>query len=441
MPNELPEGTRRTGDLFDAYPNTPEVKVTLERTGMGIGVTIAWSNPDVPYADWFLRDGGYIKGTEPQESLPVPRRVLFQDSHGSALLIRCWARGYHANAFGPGSGTLWAKAAILGVERDVEFERPHGLQTDISGLRHWLGVTSWIEKLDDSAPPGITIQSKKMPAIQIGEFAGVELRLHPTWQYIPERSRDRSILLDVVHCVTRSSDGLDWDDHLNLHRAIRDLLVLSRWRDESCVPVRALRTDDPLVTLDNKKHGDQWRAVVVSDDAHTAPPDVWQRHLIEYAELGPDGLAHWIRLREEFARALDPVISSIDLGETTPHTRLAHTGPGLEALGYLLLLRDDTSEGAARGATLRARFDRILEDVGDSLPFSGHEWRERTVAAYNGLKHANRREPDELDVMQAWAESVMVTRAWAALEVGVPAHVVKARLEQDRQPREFVRIE
>ncbi|AZH77184.1 hypothetical protein CSX12_01255 [Microbacterium sp. Y-01] len=146
-------------------------------------------------------------------------------------------------------------------------------------------------------------------------------------------------------------------------------------------------------------------------------------------------------MRESFARALDPVISSIDIVEAHPHTLLAHTGPGLEALGYLLLMRDGSSEGEARGASLRRRFDRILVDVGDTLPFEGTAWAARTVATYNALKHANRREPDELDVLQTWAESVMVTRAWVAIEVGVPRDVVRVRLERDDQPRLFKRIE
>lgn len=44
MANELPLRTRRTGDFFDSYEDTPEVKVALERSAAGISVTIAWSS-------------------------------------------------------------------------------------------------------------------------------------------------------------------------------------------------------------------------------------------------------------------------------------------------------------------------------------------------------------------------------------------------------------
>lgn len=439
MPNELTRGTRRTGDLYDAHADTPEVKVTLERSTLGISLTIAWSNQEVPYANWFLRDGGYIAGTGPHETVPVPRRVLFHDSHGTVLLIQCWAHGYHANAFGPGSGTLWSRAAILGVEQVLEFDQPHGLQTEISGLRQWLGVRSWKEEISQNQPLALTIRSVDTPLIALGEFDGVSFELAPTWRFVPENNSDRHVLLDVVNCITRSREPQDWDLHLDLHRSVRDLLVLSRWRYESCVPTRAMRLDDPLVTLDGKSHGDQWREVIVSNDDRAPSPSGWNPHLIEYVDLGVDGVGHWIRLRKDFARALDPVISSIDLRSATPHTRLAHTGPGLEALGYMLLQRDGMSEAAASGAPLRKRLDRILDDVADCLPFDGAIWAAHMVRAYNGLKHANRALPDDLEVMQVWAECVIVTRGWVARELGVGREAVRSRLEDDRQPRRFQR--
>ena len=131
----------------------------------------------------------------------------------------------------------------------------------------------------------------------------------------------------------------------------------------------------------------------------------------------------------------------MDLRGATPNTLLAHTGPGLEALGYLLMLRDGIGEKVAANANLQRRFERILQDLGDCLPFDGPTWAHGTVAAYNGLKHANRATPDEVDVMNAWAESIMVVRAWVAVELGIAVEEVKTRLTVDRQPRQYVPVE
>lgn len=443
MPNELSIGARRVGDFIDFYPETPQVKATLERSDRGISLTVPWSDPESEYAQWFMKDAGIMRLPAGPEPLPVPKRVLFRDSHGSVLLIRCWPRGYHSNVLGPGSGTLWARAAIMGPHEDLEFERPHGLKTEISGLRAWLGMTSWHEQRDwSSSSRAATLASQNPPAIEIGEHKGVALQFQPGWQIMREQDGDRRIALDLVRCVTRSDKPLAWDEHRQIHRAIRDLLVLSRWHVESCVEVSALRKDDPPRTLDGTEHpSEQWRAVVVPNDERASPPSRRQPHLLRYGELNEAGILRWLALRDEFARALDPVISSVDLRGTTANTMLAHVGPGLEALGYLLMMRDGVAERTASRANLRTRFDRILADVGECLPFDGPRWASTTVAAYNGLKHANRAEPDPVDVLNAWRECVMVGRAWVAVQLGVSTDHVRARLADDPQGAPFVAIE
>ncbi|MBD7949918.1 ApeA N-terminal domain 1-containing protein [Oerskovia rustica] len=442
MANKLEMGIRRVGDLIDFNQDTPEVKVTLDRSEKGISVTVPWSDPDSPYAQWFLRDGGRIEIPPRPDPLPAPKRVLFHDSHGSVLLVGCFPRGFHSNVMGPGSGTLWARAAIMGVDGDVNFERPHGMQTEISGLRAWLGITSWQEEFDRAdGHRRARLRSQHTPDIGLGEHGGVSLCFRPGWRIAHEDGGDRRIVHDLVHCVTRGGDPLAWDEHQQLHRAIRDLLVLSRWHAESCVVSRVLHKDDPLRTMDGKEHGEQWRDVIVPDDSPAVPPSGFRDHLLRFAELKEEGIGCWIALRNSFARALDPVITSLDIRKASPSTMLAHTGPGLEALGYLLLVRDGKSERVAGSATLRERFDRILADLGDCLPFDGPTWAADTAKAYNGLKHANRAEPDPVDVLNGWRSSVMVVRAWVAIELGTPAVDVKARLARDPQRHPYVKAE
>jgi hypothetical protein len=218
--------------------------------------------------------------------------------------------------------------------------------------------------------------------------------------------------------------------------AVRDLLVISRWRKESCVPIKALREDD-LNQADGGTAGPEWRAVVVSSDERAQAPTGYRPHLILFSDIHASGIDRWISLRNEFGRALDPVISSLGLRDATPHTLLAHTGPGLEALGYLLLVGDGMSKGKAKNTHLDERLERILRDVGDSLPFEGSGWATSTAKAYNSLKHANRLLPDRTDMLNCWADSVMVVRAWVALRLQIPMRVVKSRLETDGQDRGY----
>lgn len=436
MPNELTVGTIRVGDFIDFYEETPQVKATLERSEQGISVVLSWSEPDSPYAFWFLGADTFRitnAGRPAAAAPPPPKRALFYDSHGFVLLTRCWPRGYHTHALGPGTGRLWAKAAILDVNRDIEFDKPHGLRTEISGLREWLGVTSWEQTVTWQGEATAALSSKRASSIEVGSYRGLTISLVPTWQIQPDPALDRRIVLDLLYCTTRSSTGEDWGTHLHAHRAFRDLLVISRWQPESCVEAAALREDDPLLTMDGKEHGDQWREVIVPQDERTPQPAGYRPHLIKYEDLKEAGLLRWLTLRDQFARALDPVISSIDLREVTPSALLAQTGPGLEALGYLLLLRDGVSAKKAAATPLKVRLERILNDLHGCLPFDGSTWARSTVEAYNGLKHANRDEPDPVDMINAWRESILVTRTWVALELGVPPTAAKERLQHDPQ--------
>jgi hypothetical protein len=443
VPNQLPIGESRFGDFVDFDPGTPDVKAALQRSEAGISLTLAWSEPSSPYAQWFIRDdiAEMVKESGAGEPQP-PSRVLFHDSHGSVLLLGCRARGYHSNMFGPGSGTVHAYAAVLGVENDCDFESPHGLRSQVSGLREWLGVSSW--KVDfhgtDPALPDVTVTPLDRESIEIGNIDGLSLSLDPGWRLDPNEGVDKMVLHDLLRCTTRSQPGAPWSAHVQVHRAIRDLLVLSRWCAESLVEVAALRNDDPLVTLDDVEHGPQWRQVVVKAVVPEPSETRHRQHLIRFDDLGADGVRRWIRLRDEYRRALDPVISGIELKDATAHTMLAHTAPGLEALGYLLMLRDGVKPARAAGSTLGGRFERILADVGDCLPFDGPEWGRTTSTVYNALKHANRAAPEPVDVANAWRKCVMVVRAWVALELGVPRGTVKDRLAGDPQASKFVRV-
>lgn len=437
MPNTLDVGSPRSGDLVD-FDTAQEIKATLERTEKRIGLTVAWSTPDSPYAAWYLGEevmpGLRMGGQAPKHA---PSRLMFSDSHGTVLLLGCWARGYHTSIGGPGSGHVWASFAVLDVRKKIDFENVNGLRTEISGLREWLGVSSW-KSHEDYKTRIIELKSQFPDTLAAGAYGGFEVAFLPARNLTKANDDpDKQVIHDLVWCQTRSSIPVGWEQHLTVHRAIRDLLVLSRWNGESVVFRYAMRSDDPLTTMDGQNHGEQWRTVVVADDAKATPPGDRRQHLIRYGELGTTGLLKWMALREEFGRALDPVISSIDLKSATPHTLLAHTGPGLEALGYLLFVRDGKSSKQANNMRLRARLERLLADVADSLPFDGPTWADELTRDYNGLKHANRAAPDDIDVINSWLRSVLVIRAWIALELGVSADEIKSRLNQDPENKTY----
>lgn len=444
MPNNLGPGTRRSGSFFDFNPDTPPVTVTLEHNDQGLDVIIPWSDESSPYSRWFTSMNGIRQIPPPPDPPPLPRQALFHDSHGSVLLQRLWTGGYHANLLGgPGSGHLRAQVAVMGVSENIDFDHPHGMQTEISGLQSWLGTSSWNQTFTGSkeGARNVEVRAEPPPEMEIGVHNGCAVSLLPGWKLSPRDEQGRIVLHDLLYCVTESDTPMTWNEHEQPHRAVRDLLVVSRWRDESCIVVKAQRHDD-LIQLSGEKTSDaaHWRDIVVPEKPATNSPSGHRPHLIEFEDLGPNGIMRWLALRDRFSRAIDPVVTSVALRGTTATTLLAHTGPGLEALGYLLILRDTESKKKARESTLKERFERILEDLGDCLPFDSSDWAGNTANIYNGIKHANRDEPDMLDVLNAWRECVLVVRAWIAVELKIAAEVLKDRLRRDPQRHRYVNV-
>ena len=440
MANELSLGTQRIGSFIDFYSDTPELQVTLEHSERGIGVRLSWTSMDSPYARWFIESGPRIRIPPLPDLPPAPRRALFVDSYGSVLLLRCRANGYHMDVAGPGSGTLWSRIAILGPRDDIDYENPHGIQSEISGFREWLGVTSWSRQQSRVGSKGVyTFVSQTPEVIEVGTHDGITLSVQPAHGVENDRAGARHILLDDLLVITQSSEPKSWDTHYQLHQAIRDLMLVSSWVAESCIPRFARHEDDVVSTGDGKTYPATWQRVVVPSSDRSPIVKGRRSHLLRYDELGTSGIVQWIKLRQEFARALDPVITSVDLNDSWPATRLAHTGPGLEALGYLLLRRDGMPEKKAAYETLESKLNRVLQDLGDCLPFDGAGWVERTVETYNALKHANRSEPDPVDVINAWQQSTLAARAWVAVELGVAHSTLKTRLTEDRGNKQWVR--
>jgi hypothetical protein len=104
------------------------------------------------------------------------------------------------------------------------------------------------------------------------------------------------------------------------------------------------------------------------------------------------------------------------------------------------MIRDGTDERLAARKTLRQRLNRILEDIRDVVPFDGVDWVGGTVEAYNGLKHANRSLPNDLDLINRWQESVLALRLWTAVELGVAPDALAQRARDDEQAEPWIPV-
>lgn len=442
MANELNIGERRHGSLYVGGSETSDISATIERTDNGLFVSMNWDsekNPD--YGRWFTKDGffgDYSPGTPNSPAPDLPSSFVFVDSHGPIALIGCRPAGYHTNMF-IGTGHIRVGGAILGAS-NTSYVKINGMFSRVSGLRAWVGTTSVRESWalsSDTARRKITLELEAPDPISIPD-SGLVLR--PTYRKLTKPgSVEFHDYLQVEH---RSANDVSWRSHASAQRALRDLLSISRWRAETLIPEKVMRKDNPMEEVDGSKGTrEQWWPVL--DPAAPVPmrETTSSAHLIEYQDLGPDGISRWIKLRESFSRAIDPAVSSIYLVNPISEVRLTQIAIALEALGYLVAMRDDgLSEPSANRMNFKSRVDRIILDVDGILPFVDSGWSQRVADTYNAVKHVNRAQPDVVDVTNSWRECALLFRAWVASELGVDHSVLKTRISYDPQLHPYVAV-
>lgn len=331
---------------------------------------------------------------------------------------------------GFGVGTAFARYAILGAPDHHDYQKVHDLSSEIEGLRPWLGITSIHEEHNFSAGSrSAHIRLEKPESIIIpGE---TPISLVPGWIINRDDSRHVISLENRLTAQTAHDQPSPWADHLVRHRKIRDLLNISLWRNHE-LKVSAVRNRDYSEDYGPGESRAAWKQVCSGSPVHTEEGSTG-RHLIRYSDIGPEGLSRWMDLSEKFERAINPALAMHRLKSSDAEVQIAQIGICLEALGYLIYMRDDglTERGADKKYKLR--FERIGKDIESVAPFDIDDWVEGTVEAYNGVKHANKVLPDLLEMANRTRESCLAFRIWIALRLGVDADELKKRVDSDSQ--------
>jgi hypothetical protein len=422
---EFTVGSKLLGHLIDFDESTPETQVTLERSDDAILLSLTWTDSKSPYGRWF-----WNYSQDSTEDAAPPSRLLFRHGQGTILLVGCTMLSAQGGAWGPSTGVVSVEYAVLDVLQDIDYSQVNGLQSVVHGLRAWLGVKSvrgTIQPPTDEAPLTATFVAAEGEPIVIG--GSTNLRLVPTWRAVPNSDDDTTTLFDEVVCESTNADLHDWSHFLSDHRAIRDLLLLSSWSMQELTPRAALRLEfDPQEDGSLSQSG-SWRKVEPASTEGARDARAFPRHLVEFADLGPDGISKWIDIRTHFSRAIDPIVSSKLFRHPTVDVNLFLVAMGLEALGYLLALEAGRDEKSANNMRFSHRLTLVADGLGAALPFDVDDWASGTSEAYNSVKHANRAPVDIGQLVLRWKQSVAVFRAWTALRLGVSAEAIAARLE------------
>lgn len=434
MANELTVGQQRIGSLVDFDDQTPNVDVTLRReSGDSLLVDISWRDESSPYSRWFLHNRTTIP---PERPRLVPPVLLFRDSHGAVQLIGSASAGYHSN-FSQGSGRLRPRYAVFGYAGH-QYETVDRVRWNVTELRRWMNYTSIARVDGPDRRDDFLIDYRPGEALVVPGRDDFKLVPQTWWR---QTQTDVDELHDRLLVETNVAGG-SWFEHSKVPSQLRDLLVISQWRAESFRAASAARDEDRVVMPDGRDLGVSWREVL---DATWRPdaeaPTTFRRDMVEFADLGLEGLARWLEVAGAYSRALDPVISSHGMRDVSPAARLAQVGPGVEALAFYLTTEGGMSRRDAARMVLAERYQLVGEVIRGIVPFDVDAWVAEGPEIYNAVKHANRSMPEEVEILNAWARCVMAVRTWVALKLGVDRLLVKERLINGSQPWDFVAVD
>jgi hypothetical protein len=109
------------------------------------------------------------------------------------------------NLLGPGTGFVWARYAVMGVDKNIDFGALHGLRTEVTGLRSWLGLTSVSE---NQVWP--TKETPHVATFTATSADDIDLGGEPTTRFVPvwlvTREEDSKTITDAVWCETRTKE-------------------------------------------------------------------------------------------------------------------------------------------------------------------------------------------------------------------------------------------
>lgn len=442
--NKLVPGEPRLGWFVDGNADTPRVAVMLRDTGSAIELTVplqGMSGRDDPYARWWSGRVMYVDDPDrTRHSYAPPRQLLVEDVDGPVVLVGCRTTGSTSN-FSTGRGRIVANFAVIGG-RHLRYDKVNALRTDIPALAAWTQLGSMNVSIETNEKRRVSsVQMKLNEAEPVRLNKRLNLSMRSTWRI--EQPFNSFAAYEAVEVETSVVRPRGWDEHLEIHGAVLDLVSIAAWRPFGMAATKVLRTDDPVRALSGDELHERWSTVVT----HRLPKhEDWKeapRFLFPWAEVGPTGVTRWLSLRTTYARAIHPLLRVLRSDDPWGHGCVVQSGICLEMLAYLIDV--EKNDGANLNSWQQMNFKQglqvILEDLG-MKPFDDIAgWIERAHATYMGAKHPDRPEPDSLVMLNTLRENLLIVRCWIGRQLGVSVDSLRSGLQNDRLTNEFVAID
>lgn len=437
--NDLIVGDVRVGWL--RHPRIQEVAEQVPCTLLDDGASLIVRVPLDGFGPdqlmrWFNAKA-MIFGDDPERTLfdyDPPETVAFVDHRGVVVLTNCEWRGTSISSFGA-QGSIRARRAVLGANNDG-YPQISGMRTEIDGMNDWIGHRglSWEVTLDgDSKPESISILTSKVAPVVLTRR--LNFRAEGRW-----RTADATDGMTVQAPVTLTSEIArvrNWDEHLDLHRAVLELIEIACWSRIGFRTMSVARVDDPETVLSGDAVGPKWNQVQSHEQffAKEGKSRPGKNFLFRWDDIGSRGFRRWLDLRATFDRGVRQFHAILDQPGMYLEVQNINVGSALEAIGFVLAQEAGKS---ARGAANES-YARRLERLNAELPVGllASDWMERSRSTFMAAKHVDAIAPPLEEQFQSLGESLLAFRAWLAVRLGASPDVIRRLAPADSVVRRF----
>lgn len=443
--NRLSPDSPRLGWLYLTPGSEPgEVPAMLLDKDSSVQLTLPLSEAydrEAPYSRWW--SDGIMHMDDPdrsKHSYAPPRSLVFQDTLGTVSLVGCRSTNYRSSMVA-GHGTVVANYAVLGG-RSFGYEHINGMRTESPAISAWTklsAISSRREHDDRHRVKALHMTLSSPPDVPLARSMNLALRV--AWRTDPKPGT--FVATEAVQVETLTKDVRGWPDHLRHHGAMLDLVTIAGWKPFGFSKVMVRLDSDVVEGPRGSREVPRWLQVVAHGLPEQSEPFDAVKFLFPYAEVGPRGVKRWLRLREDYARVIEPLLSIVRSDAPWSVASVVHSGIALESLGYLIDVYDN--DGANLNSRKAISFNNglrvILEDMAVK-PFDTEGWIERANESYMGAKHADRGEmPDVVDMINSLRENLNILRFWIALRLGVRPQTLLDNMRFDPNSSPFRAVE
>lgn len=447
----LKEGQVRVGWIYPGKVDKEEgIPATLVRKNKRIQlfVQVKSYQDSSPAARWGTRNIIYFSDDPQYEKYQydVPENMYFIDDIGRILLIGCKSCGFRDNIislFAERGGALKKISVDTAVFSTNAYDTDafNGYKTEIENLSQWLQMNTLSlepEFYEDGLGQRVkSVSTKASSGEEILVDDSIGLKFKSGFNVKANKLSTQIIYESSDSVETYYEKSISFNEAMKKHSVIRDLLMVSSWSNHQFISI----------SVSHDKEMNNWVKAISAYWETVETIDVEdKKFLFFYQDIKEAGVRRWLEIHDQYSRAINPILSTIRWNDSPIENILFNLCAGAEALGrYIAYDSPDISFKSNGRAYLQDALQNIINQIPKGiLPYvkSGEgnrdgkvvnnlpEWKEKINKSYNSVKHYGGEEVDYDEVFEAIDLLKIILLSWIGTRLGVPAPVLKDRLNK-----------